>query len=159
MLGQGLISAVDVSYLADTVIALRYFEAARDLMGTDYYDHPWLRSVPAFVIGSTLPDFDAEECVMTYGDAGRSYASHGPTHILYRLAAEYQNPHAQWLAREMDRRSVGRGDYCTWANLLWYDPRVPMEPISSLPTLTSGVMPGAMNLTALSIKFVRHWPR
>ena len=119
-----------------TESALRYFEAARDLLGSDYYDHEWLRSVPDFVIGSTLPDFDAEECVMTYGDAGRSYASHGPTHILYRLAAEYRNPYAQWLAREMDRRNVGRGDFSTWANLLWYDERVEEKPISELPTFS-----------------------
>ena len=119
-----------------TESALRYFEAARDLLGTDYYDHEWLRSVPDFVIGSTLPDFDAEECVMTYGDAGRSYSSHGPTHILYRTAAEYRNPYAQWLAREMDRRNVGRGAFCTWANLLWYDERVPEKPISELSTFS-----------------------
>jgi hypothetical protein len=117
-----------------TEAVLRYCEVARDLLGVDYYGSTWLKGVPDFIIHSTTPDFNAETCVMTFGDAGRSFASHGPAHILYRLAAEYKNVHAQWLAREMDRRGVGRGDYCTWASLLWYDERVQSAPLSRLPT-------------------------
>ncbi|HEY2932542.1 MAG TPA: DUF4962 domain-containing protein [Acidobacteriota bacterium] len=113
---------------------LRYAEAAKDLLGADYYGSQWLKSVPDFVIHSTIPDFNAENCVMSFGDSHRNYASHGPTHILYRLAAEYKNVHAQWLAKEMDRRNVGRGDYCTWTSLLWYDERVQSLPLSRLPT-------------------------
>lgn len=118
-----------------TESALRYFELARDLLGTNYYDHPWLRRVAQFILHSTLPDFNSTQCVMTFGDAGRSFNSHGPTHLLYRVAAEYRDRHAQWLALEMDRRGVGRGDFCTWANLLWYDPSLAPEPISRQPGL------------------------
>jgi len=71
---------------------------------------------------------------MSFGDSHRNYSSHGPTHILYRLAAEYRNRQAQWLAQEMDRRNVGRGDYCTWLNLLWYDETLDTAPLSTLPT-------------------------
>jgi hypothetical protein len=70
---------------------------------------------------------------MSFGDSHREYSSHGPTQILYRLAAEYRNAHAQWLAREMERRRVGRDAYCTWANLLWYDETLEPEPVVSLP--------------------------
>lgn len=119
------------AYTAEAV--LRYLEMARDLLGRDYYDSAWLKSASSFIIFSTLPDFTRDNCVMSFGDSHRDYASHGPTHILYRLAAEYRNPHAQWLAREMERREVGRGDYCTWLNLLWYDEALATTPVSSLP--------------------------
>jgi len=118
-----------------TESALRYFELARALLGTDYYDHPWLQGVAAFIIHSILPDFNRTQCVMTFGDAGRNFASHGPTHLLYRVAAEYRDRHAQWLALEMDRRGVGRGDFCTWANLLWYDPTLAPAPLERRPVL------------------------
>lgn len=119
-----------------TESALRYFELARGLLGTNYYDSAWLRRVTQFILHSTLPDFSGQNCVMTFGDAGRSYASHGPTHILYRLAAEYRDRRAQWLALEMDRRRVGRGDFCTWANLLWFD--ATLQPESWDRSLTHG---------------------
>jgi hypothetical protein len=117
-----------------TEALLRYTELARDLLGVNYYGSEWLKSVPDFIIYSTLPGFDKENCVMSFGDSHREYSSHGPTHILYRLAAEYRNPHAQWLAKEMERRGVGRDAYCTWANLLWYDETLEPAPLTSLPT-------------------------
>jgi hypothetical protein len=117
-----------------TEALLRYTELARDLLGSDYYASAWLKSVPDFIIHSTLPGFTEKDCVMSFGDSHREYSSHGPTHILYRLAAEYRNPHAQWLAREMERRRVGRDAYCTWANLLWYDETVASKPLDTLPT-------------------------
>lgn len=118
-----------------TEAVLRYLEMARDLLGREYYDNTWLKGAPSFIIFSTLPNFTKENCVMSFGDSHRDYRSHGPTHILYRLAAEYRNQHAQWLAKEMDQRHVGRGDYCTWLNLLWYDETLASSALSTLPTL------------------------
>ena len=112
---------------------LRYAELARDLPGVSLYDHEWVRAVPDFILHSTLPGFTGQDCVMSYGDSHREYSSHGPTHILFRLAAEYRNKHAQWLALEMQRRRVGRDAYCTWANLLWYDETLQPVPPSGLP--------------------------
>lgn len=120
-----------------TEAILRYIELARDFLGRNYYGSTWLKSIPAFVIFSTIPDFSENNCVMSFGDSHRDYRSHGPTHILYRLASEYRNGHAQWLAKEMDKRNIGRGDYCTWLNLFWYDERIPATPISALPTFSN----------------------
>lgn len=117
-----------------TESVLRYLEMARDLLGSDYYNHAWLKRVSEFVINSITPDFNAENCIMTFGDSSRTFSSHGPTQILYRLAAEYRDPYAQWLALEMDRRNIGRAAYCTWANLLWYDETLKPVDLSSLPT-------------------------
>ena len=116
-----------------TEALLRYAELARDLLGENLYSSEWLKAVPDFIIHSTLPGFTAENCVMSFGDSHRQYSSHGPAHILYRLATEYRNRHAQWLASEMERRAVGRDAYCTWANPLWYDETLEPAPVSSLP--------------------------
>ena len=117
-----------------TEAVLRYAELARELLGVDYYGSSWLKSVAEFVIHSMLPDFGADNCVMSFGDSHRTFHSHGPTHILFRLAAEYRNGHAQWLAEQMLQRQIGRGDYCTWADLLWYDESVQPTPLGQLPT-------------------------
>ena len=120
------------AYSAESI--LRYAELARDLLKENLYGSEWLTSVPDFIIHSTLPDFSAPNCVMSFGDSHRSYDSHGPAHILYRTAAEYRNPHAQWLAQEMVHRGVGRTAFCGWASLLWYDETLRPIPVSSLPT-------------------------
>ncbi len=116
-----------------TEALLRYAELARELLGENLYASEWLKAVPNFIIHSTLPGFNAENCVMSFGDSHRHYASHGPTHILHRLAAEYRNRQAQWLANEMARRGIGRDAFCTWANLLWYDETLEPAPISNVP--------------------------
>jgi hypothetical protein len=113
---------------------LRYIEAARDLLGKNYYNNEWLKNATKFIIASTIPDVNAQNCVMSFGDSHRNYSSHGPTHILYKLAAEYNDGYAQWLANEMQQRNVGRGDYCTWCNLLWFDVNIQPLFLSSLPT-------------------------
>lgn len=120
------------AYSAESI--LRYAELARDLLKENLYGSEWLKSVPDFIIHSTLPDFSAKNCVMSFGDSHRSYDSHGPAHILFRTAAEYRNSCAQWLAQEMLRRGVGRTAFCGWASLLWYDETLHPTPISSLPT-------------------------
>jgi len=45
---------------------------ARDLLKENLYGNQWLKSVPDFIIYSTLPDFTADNCVMSYGDSHRS---------------------------------------------------------------------------------------
>jgi uncharacterized protein DUF4962/heparinase II/III-like protein len=120
------------AYSAESI--LRYCELARDLRHQDLYRSEWLKNIPDFIIHSTLPDFSAENCVMSFGDSHRTYELHGPTHILYRVAAEYRNPYAQWLALEMQRRGVGRRGYCGWAGLLWYDETLAPKPVAQLPT-------------------------
>ena len=114
---------------------LSYAEAARDLMGINYYDdNEFLKNAANFIIYSTIPDFDAESSVMCYGDARRNYSSRSPIYILYRLASEYKDGFAQWLADEMVKRDVDREAYRTWCNLIWCDESVRPISISNLPT-------------------------
>ena len=123
---------------------LCYTEAARDLMGIDHYDRNWVKRATDFIIFCTIPDFNTipgepgyANCLMAYGDSYPDYRSHGPTHILCRLASEYNNGFAQWLAEEMIDRGVGvtqEFDYRAWANLLWYDDTVTPTSLSGLGT-------------------------
>lgn len=112
---------------------LHYAEAARDLLGEDFYDCPGLKNAPYFIIFSTIPDFDVENCVMSYGDSHRDYDERKPTHILYRLAAEYNNGYAQWLANEMVKRGFGQENYSAWNNLIWYNENIQPNHLSELP--------------------------
>jgi len=112
-----------------------YAEAARDLMGIDYYKgSDFMRNAADYIIFSTLPDIRPGDYVMTYGDSRRGYDGRNPVYILYRLASEYRNGYAQWLAEEMVRKGIGRNDYGTWRCLLWYDDSVRNVSISQLPT-------------------------
>jgi hypothetical protein len=121
------------AYTAESV--LRYAELARDFLGRDYYDTPWLKSIAKFVIGSLLPGFNETDCVMSFGDSHRTFMSHGPTHILFRIAAEYRDSTAQWFGERMQEREIGKGSFCTWADLLWYDESVSSTPPDDLPLL------------------------
>jgi len=114
---------------------LSYAEAARDLMGIDYYkDSDFMKNAADFIIFSTLPDIRPGDYVMAYGDSVRGYGGRNPVYILYRLASEYRNGYAQWLANTMVERGIGRNDYGTWRCLLWYDETVKPICISQLPT-------------------------
>jgi hypothetical protein len=122
---------------------LCFTEAAKDLMSINYYDSNWLKGAIDFIIFSTIPDFnllpdepDFANCVISFGDSHRDYRSHGPTHILCRLASEYNNGYAQWLADEMIQRGIGltNYDFRAWANLIWYDESITPTSLSNLPT-------------------------
>lgn len=118
---------------------LPFIEAARDLMGTDYFQkYKNLQKSIDFIDYMTLPKFGPiagklgyANCAMGYGDSYRDYRSHGPVHILCKLAAEYDNSVGQWFAKEFIYRGIGMGyttatfkdtlDMRAWETMLWYD--------------------------------------
>jgi len=122
------------AYSMDSI--LKFAEIARDLMEENFYQNPWLKNAAYFIISSTIPNFNYKNSVMSYGDSFRDYGSNygyaGPTHILYRLAAEYNNGYTQWLASRMTQQNISIGDYYSWCNLLWYDENVKPKFISDL---------------------------
>jgi hypothetical protein len=71
--------------------------------------------------------------VVNYGDSPR-YDWYGPDYQLYRLASEYKDGYAQWLAQEIDKKHV-ENPSAGWLNLLWYDPKVKAKPPNDLPTI------------------------
>lgn len=120
------------AYSTESLLA--YAQAARDLMGINYYNTKFMKNAADFVIFSTLPDIKAKDYVMCYGDARRGYGGRNPVYILCRLASEYNNGFAQWLAETMIERGIGKDDYRTWSSLIWYDDNVKPISISKLPT-------------------------
>jgi len=114
---------------------LCYAEAARDLMGINYYDSSFFKNASDFIIYSTTPQLEPDSYVMGYGDTERNYGSRNPLAILCRLASEYDNGFAQQMADLMVARAIGANDYNTWRALLWYDENVTPLSLSKLPRL------------------------
>ncbi|MFQ6049242.1 MAG: DUF4962 domain-containing protein, partial [Phycisphaerae bacterium] len=104
---------------------LRYAELSRRLLGRDYYDSAWLKHWPEYLIHSTLPVMVKHNWAMTFGDSPRAAESHLPVHSMFRIAAEYRDGRAQWIAKRL-LEVVGqfRSPHLC---ILWYDPSV--EPI------------------------------
>lgn len=108
---------------------LRYLEVARDLFGRDLYDHAWLQNTARYRLHAMTPDYKG---VPNLADSGL-IEGFGPSYLLHRLAGEYRDGNAQWLATAVTKargyRSAG-----WWQDLLWYDASVPEISPQGIPT-------------------------
>jgi len=133
---------------------LQFIEATRPVLPTaKLYDAPFLRATARYRISSSTPGFGG---TLPWGDApSRDY--YGPHHILYRLAAQYRDASAQFVAANLPFPPQGPGRYSgpsenhsldilAWT-ALWYDPALkpasPREldyhlPVGDLVTTRSG---------------------
>jgi acetyl esterase/lipase len=107
---------------------LLYALLARDLLGVDYTDRPWVRHFPEYLLQGLLPRRTAEEWAMTFGDAPRRGWTSTAQH-LFTLARLHRDGAAQWMARETVRlRERGLGSR-GFMMMLSYDPTVvPADP-------------------------------
>lgn len=108
----------------------------RDLLDLDLFRAcEWLRQTPLFYLYSSLPrkSWTAQSSIMRFGDGVR-YHWYGPDVQLRRIASEYRDPLAQWLADETLSSGISANS-STYLGLLWYDPTVPARPPAGLPTL------------------------
>jgi len=99
---------------------IRVITALRPYFETDFYATPNLRQAHLFrlyMAGPAMPQ------IANFGD-GLTRDWHAMRTTMYRFAAEYRNPLAQWLAEALPDRDDP--DACLYA-LLWYDPTVPAE--------------------------------
>jgi hypothetical protein len=87
----------------------------------DHFDNPRIRELPRWFIHMLVPD---ESGFIPFANCG--VGRHFRGQYLYRLAAQYQDGQAQWIADKMTPRGGVFG-------LLWYDPDVAPQPPSSLP--------------------------
>ncbi len=114
---------------------LKFMHVAHELLGHDLYQHDWWRRTARYPLYLGLPRaaWTSRSCIVDIADCPRGHW-YGPDYLLRGLAHVYHDPHAQWLAQEMDEADVAaRG--ASWLNLVWYDPSVPAEPPTALPTL------------------------
>lgn len=113
---------------------LKFMDLARDLLGVDLFgETAWFRHTTAFRLYAMLPrsHWTRGSDLMTFADGPR-YDWYGPDYMLRKLAAEYRDGHAQWLADEL--RTAGLcNDAAAFLNLLWEEPSVAPEPPAKLP--------------------------
>ncbi len=106
---------------------MRFITACRPYLARDYYQSEYLRHTHLFRIYLAGPEMRQ---VANFGD-GPDRDWHSIRPLMYRLASEYRNPLAQWLAEHLpDRTDLDTALY----DLLWHDPTVPAERPADLPT-------------------------
>jgi acetyl esterase/lipase len=112
---------------------LLYALLARDLLGDDYTDRPWLVHFPEYLVHGLLPRRTTEEWAMTFGDAPRRGWTSTAQH-LFTLARLHRDGVAQWMAREtVGLREKGLGSR-GFLMLLGYDPAVSPADPATFPT-------------------------
>jgi hypothetical protein len=114
---------------------LKFMDLTRDLLGEDLFAHnAWFSHTASFRLYSMLPraSWREESDLMTFADGPRG-DWYGPDYLLRKLAAEYHDGHAQWLANELDGADLSYSA-ALFLNLLWVDPSVPATPPTALPT-------------------------
>lgn len=118
----------------------KFLDIARKFAGFDKYDTPWFQNTVEYGIQLLLPTnaWTVEENIVNFGDCDRRmggfYGSGGLEQIMRKLAAEYRNPHAQWLADVVREKHLDVGQ-SNWLSLLWYDDTVKPVPSKSLAAL------------------------
>lgn len=100
----------------------------------EFYEMPVIKDAASYRLNSSAPGLAS---VVPWGDAvNRDF--YGPHPILYRLASQYNDTGAQWLAQELPFAPQGSIDVPMWA-FLWYDPAVAVTPPAKLDhVLTEG---------------------
>ncbi|MBN1293566.1 MAG: DUF4962 domain-containing protein [Candidatus Latescibacteria bacterium] len=114
---------------------LKFMCPARNLLGVDMFDCDWWRNTTKYRLYMALPQnsWTYDNSTIDVGDS-RRYDWYGPDYMLRKLASEYRDGYAQWLASELDKTGTEH-PIARWLNLLWYDPSVELKPPSGLPTL------------------------
>ena len=114
---------------------LKFMHVARQLLGEDLYEHEWWRRTARYPLYLGLPRdaWTSRNCIVDIADCPRGHW-YGPDYLLRGLARQFRDPYAQWLAQQADEADV-ISPGAPWLNLIWFDPSVPAEPPTSLPTL------------------------
>ncbi len=108
---------------------VHYLETLRSFSGEGLYDAPCLRNYATYRLHVGIPD---RLNVVNYGDCPPTEWG-PPVAILRRLADEYGDGLAQWVAGEM-ASARGWDGYDTWQSALWHDAALAPTPPGDLPT-------------------------
>lgn len=105
---------------------IRVITALRPFFETDFYATTNLRHSHLFRLYMAGPEMPQ---IANFGD-GLTRDWHAMRTTMYRMAAEFRNPLAQWLAENLpDRQEPDPALY----SLLWYDPTVPAQRPADTP--------------------------
>ncbi len=113
---------------------LKFMELARANLDVDLYDHPWWRNTASYAQYLSLPRraWTRGNCIVDIADCPRGHW-YGPDYLLRRLAGQYRDGYAQWLADQTDDAGVTASG-ASWLNLLWLDPSVTPRAPADQPT-------------------------
>jgi hypothetical protein len=118
----------------------KFLEIARKFAGVDKFNTTWFRETVNYGIYMLLPmdTWRKDQNCSDMADGDRMFANcfntMGLEHIMRKLAAEYGNYHAQWLADVVEEKKLSV-KISEWLNLLWYDGRVEPKRLENLSTL------------------------
>ena len=107
----------------------RFMDISKELLDHDMYtDNEWFENTTDFAVQLLIPrDYwttasrNLDYADDTKGDWGT------PDEAMKKLAKEYKNETAQWLAMEYDRR--GLSGTTSWLDIMWFDPLIPEKPM------------------------------
>ncbi len=103
---------------------VRFIDALQRVGGDNLLSTSGPRKLPAYFLHLLLPDKSGFVPFSNCGTGVNFGAS-----FLYRLADEYDDPHAQWIAQQMQPRSSDPFAF------LWIDPDLQAAPPTDLPTM------------------------
>jgi len=114
---------------------LKFMDLSKDLLGEDFFTgNSFFSETSNFRLYGMIPkDYwsVSDSRLMSLGDSPR-FDWYGPEYLLRKLASEYNDGYAQWLAGELDRSG-----YCSpsafFLNLIWLNPEVKAQPPTELP--------------------------
>lgn len=120
---------------------LLYLDVLRDREGIDLFKEcQFLRNTFYYRLYQSAPNLEE---IINFGDCHDRRSGHSVA-MYYKLASEYKNGYAQWLAEWVAKNILFREAYESgikpgilpeaFLELLWYDPTVKPVPIDALPT-------------------------
>lgn len=113
---------------------LKFADLSKGLLGEDLLGgSKWFRNTAYFRLYASLPknSWTKDADLMSYGD-GRRFDWYGPDYLMRRLAGQYKDGHAQWLADAVDEAGVNH-PVAQFLNVLWYDSSVAAKTPDDLP--------------------------
>jgi hypothetical protein len=125
---------------------LKYMDMVRKFFAVDYYSVEWFKKTALYRLYMSFPQNcwgSLQRNYVNFADAW-GYDSTDFGALLRRMAKEYSDGHAQWLAGQLDKVKPDLSevnlftvDYhlSPWLNLIWYDPTVEPVAPTGLPTL------------------------
>jgi hypothetical protein len=113
---------------------LKFWQISSDLFHEDLHS-PWWAKTSLYRQYIALPSLSWERrnTIVDIADCTRT-DYYGPDYQLFNLAHRFHDPHAQWLALELERAHV-TSSVAPFLSLLWFDPEIKPAPPTDLPTL------------------------
>ena len=110
---------------------VEFFDALQRIKGDDMFNNSFLQNLSYFLIYCTYNDN-----YLSIEDTNTSdYWVFRQTFFVYKLAAEYNDGYAQWLASRAEAKTLSGGNPgCPVAFMyLWKNPNIPIKPPTDLP--------------------------